>query len=574
MKPARSLPGEAPAPRGLASDDADGLAARVRAWISDDPDPVSRRELEQLLANGRTEALAERFGSELRFGTAGLRGRLGAGPARMNRATVRQATAGFATYLREHVEGAAQAGVVIGHDARRGSAELAEETARVMAGAGLRAIRLPGTVPTPLLAFAVRHLDAAGGVMVTASHNPPQDNGYKVYLGDGAQIAPPVDTEISARIAAVGSLRDVALSDEVEWVDGAAIEDAYLRAIVAALPVTAESSPELTVVYTPLHGVGKDLLLAAFARAGLPQPHVVAAQAEPDGDFPTVERPNPEEPGTLDLALAQARAQRADLLLANDPDADRLAVAIPAGPEDWRVLTGDEVGALLARHLIVHSETPEEHVLVTTIASSTLLGRMAQEAGIAYRRTLTGFKWMMRAAAEARPRRLLLAYEEALGYAAGDVVHDKDGISAALLACRAAIEARQAGGDFAAQLDDLARRFGLHATRQVSIELDVAGGASEMMRRLRDRPVARLGGRPVDEIEDLLEHAHPSDVLVLRAGGDCRAVVRPSGTEPKVKIYLEVVLAVAPQEDIGAVRAQAAGRLDALEAELRHHLAP
>ena len=319
----------------------------AEAWIADDPDPRGRAELRALLDAGNHRELADRFRGSLHFGTAGLRGSLGAGPTRMNMATVRRASAGLAAYLADSVPRAAAAGVVVGYDARHGSERFADETARVISGAGLRVLRLPGQLPTPLLAFAVRHLACAAGVMITASHNPPQDNGYKVYLGNGAQIVPPADDEISAAIGKVGPLAQVPLGDCGQPV-GAGIVDEYLEAVIAALP--AIDTHDIRAVYTPLHGVGCKVLLAAFDRAGFASPHVVPLQAEPDPDFPTLPKPNPEEPGALDLAIAEADAVSADLVLANDPDADRLAIAIPSGaePSGWRVLRGDEVGRSLA----------------------------------------------------------------------------------------------------------------------------------------------------------------------------------------------------------------------------------
>ena len=543
-----------------------GLAERVQAWIAEDPDPRCREELRGLLAAGDRAELERRFAATLEFGTAGLRGRLEAGPARVNRATVRQATAALAAHLRGAAAAAERARVVVGHDARHGSAALAQEAGRVLTGAGLHALDLPGQVPTPLLAFAVRRLGCAAGVMITASHNPPQDNGYKVYLGDGAQLAPPIDAEIAARIRAVGPLTEVPLGPAPQPVDDAIIAD-YVDAIVAALPRarSAAHAAPLRTVYTPLHGVGRDVLLRALAHAGFDPPQLVAAQAEPDPDFPTVPRPNPEEPGTLDLGLAEAERLDADLLLANDPDADRLAVAIP-DRDGWRMLSGDEVGALLARHLLAHCDDPGAALLITTVASSSLLGQMAKAAGVAYRETLTGFKWIMRAVADAAPRRLLFAYEEALGYAVSDVVRDKDGISAALAMCQLAMEARASGTTPAAQLDELARRFGLHATRQVAVALESdegPGRARRTMQRLRARPPARIAGRAVTEVEDLLrgERLPPADVLVVRCGDGLRVVVRPSGTEPRLKAYLEVIVPVAG-EDMARARERADRQLE------------
>ena len=500
------------------------LRARSERWIADDPDPDARAELRALLERDATDELAERFAHGLSFGTAGLRGPLGAGPARMNVATVRGASAGLARYVLDAVEGAADAGIVVGHDARHGSARFAAEAAAVFSGAGLRTRRLPPLAPTPLLAFAVRQLGCAAGVMVTASHNPPRDNGYKVYLGDGGD----------------------ALGDEVA--------EAYLRAILGALP--ASEARALQIAYTPLHGVGAKLCLEAFARAGFTDPHVVAEQADPDPDFSTVQRPNPEEPGTLDLGLAEARRTGADVLLANDPDADRLAVAIPEGG-DWRVLHGDEIGALLADFLLERAARPEQALLVTTIASSTLLARMAEASGARYAETLTGFKWIMRAVAAAPEHRLVLGYEEALGYAVFDGVRDKDGISAALVIAQLAAHERQAGRTLADRLEAIAARFGRHATAPIALELTGAGGRAAMrgiIARVRERPPAVLLGRPLTCVDDVAtgvrRHADGreeplelprSDVLVLRAEG-ARVVIRPSGTEPKLKVYLEVVV--------------------------------
>jgi phosphomannomutase len=544
------------------------LRARVERWIADDPDPDARAELRDLLEGGATGDLRERFAHGLSFGTAGLRGRLGAGPSRMNVATVRRASAGLARYLLDAVPGAAEAGIVIGHDARHGSARFAAEAAAAFSGAGLRTRRLPPLAPTPLLAFAVRHLGCAAGVMVTASHNPAQDNGYKVYLGDGAQISPPADERIAAAIDAVGPLADVPQGDGGERL-GEEVAEAYLDAILAALPAT--DARNLRIVYTPLHGVGAALCLEALERAGFPSPHVVAEQAAPDPDFPTAPRPNPEEAGVLDLAVAAAARTGADVVLANDPDADRLAVAIPDGA-GWRRLHGDETGALLADFLLERAPHPERSLLVTTVASSTLLGRMAEAAGARFAETLTGFKWIMRALAEAPGHRLLLGYEEALGYAVSDVVRDKDGISAALVLAQLAAVERRAGRTLADRLDDIAARFGRHATEPVTLELEGPGGTERrerIMAALRADPPATLLGRPVTAVEDLragVRGLPPSDVLVIRAEG-ARVVVRPSGTEPKLKAYLEVVVdgrdkAAAPAA-LGRLRAEVAALLAA-----------
>jgi len=500
--------------------------AAARAWLAEDPDPQTRAELAALL-DGDTEAVAARFAGRLEFGTAGLRGELGAGPMRMNRVVVSRAAAGLASYLRARGGGS----VVIGYDARHRSDDFARDTAEVMAGAGIEALLLPRPLPTPLLAYAIRARGCAAGVMVTASHNPPRDNGYKVYLGDGAQIAPPADAEISAAIDAVGPLAEIPRSNGWRTL-GEEIVTEYVDA-VARLTRTAHR--DLTVAYTPLHGVGRDVLLAAFARAGFRPPAVVAAQAEPDPDFPTVAFPNPEEPGATDLLAALAVEVGADLALANDPDADRCAVVL-----DGRLLRGDEVGILLADHLLRHGVRGR---YATTIVSSTLLGKLAASYGVPYAETLTGFKWIVRAGPDGGAD-LTYGYEEALGYCvAPDVVRDKDGISAALLLADMAAEAKAAGRTLADRLAELAADFGLHATDSWSVRVSELAEIAAAMERLRRTPPTSLGGRVVESVVDLTSAGDlpATDALIYRLAGAGRVVVRPSGTEPKLKAYLEVV---------------------------------
>ena len=401
------------------------VADRAEAWWALDPDPDTRAELRALLEAGDEAELERRFAGRVAFGTAGLRAPLGAGPMRMNRVVVRQATAGLVRFLPEG------ATVLIGYDARHKSDVFAQDVAGVVAAAGGRALLLPLRLPTPVLAFAVRHLGTDAGVMITASHNPPADNGYKVYLDDGAQIVPPADAEIAAAIDAVAAEGPIAVADPDDpriEVLGAEVISAYLDALVAGGLVAAR---EVNVVYTAMHGVGRDVLLAAFGRAGFPAPNVVADQCEPDPDFPTVAFPNPEEPGALDLALARAQALGADVILANDPDADRLGVAIPEDDGDWRSLTGDEIGSLLADHVLRNTDG-DDRLVATTVVSSRLLSKMAAAHGVHFAETLTGFKWIVRPALEHPEWRFVFGYEEALGYLVGDAVHDKDGIGAAL----------------------------------------------------------------------------------------------------------------------------------------------
>jgi phosphomannomutase len=532
----------------------------ARAWLAEDPDPETREELADILDRGDFAALTDRFGAHLTFGTAGLRGELGAGPNRMNRVVVMRAAGGLAAYLRAR-DGAS---VVVGYDARRNSDRFARDTAAVLTGAGLRALLLPRPLPTPVLAHAIRHLGCDAGVMVTASHNPPQDNGYKVYLADGAQIAPPADVEIAAKIAAVGPLVTIPLGDEGE-VLGVEVVTAYLDAL-ADLPLGTDR--DVCVAYTPLHGVARDVVLAAFERASFPAPVVAAEQGEPDPAFPTVAFPNPEEPGAMDLALALGRRIGADVVLANDPDGDRCAVA--AG---GRLLTGDEVGALLAERVLANTSGPDR-LVATTIVSSSLLSRIADAHGVRYAETLTGFKWIVRAGDDDAQSRFVYGYEEALGYCLGGPdgvpVRDKDGISAALVVAGLAASLKADGRTLLDALDDLARQHGVYATAQLSVRVDDLAEIAALMQRLRSAPPTKLGGQPVTSVEDLSAGAAglpPTEGLRYRLGGGGRVVVRPSGTEPKLKAYLEVVVPVG-DDVVAAARIAAATALAAIRTDL------
>ncbi|KOX26396.1 phosphomannomutase [Streptomyces sp. NRRL F-4707] len=540
----------------------DDLLARAKAWLAEDPDPDTRAELARLIDAEDHAQLTARFSGTLQFGTAGLRGELGAGPLRMNRSVVIRAAAGLAAYLKK--QGHTNGLVVIGYDARHKSEDFARDTAAVMTGAGLRAAVLPRPLPTPVLAFAIRHLGAVAGVEVTASHNPPRDNGYKVYLGDGSQIVPPADAEIAAEIDAVRTLHDVprpatgwrTLTDDVL--------DAYLTRTDAVL---AEHSPRTArTVYTAMHGVGKDTLLAAFERAGFPQPVLVAEQADPDPDFPTVAFPNPEEPGAMDLAFATARATTPapDLVIANDPDADRLAVAVPdpTAAAGWRMLRGDEVGALLAAHLVTRGA---RGTFAESIVSSSLLGRIAAQAGVPHVETLTGFKWI------ARVEDIRYGYEEALGYCVDpEGVRDKDGITAALLITELASALKSEGRTLLDLLDDIAVEHGLHATDQLSVRVEDLSLIAAAMHRLREQPPTALAGLPVTRAEDLTRGTDtlpPTDGLRYTLEG-ARVIVRPSGTEPKLKCYLEVVVPVAAHADLPSARTKATDLLTALKQDL------
>ncbi|MEU9824451.1 phospho-sugar mutase [Micromonospora chersina] len=542
--------------------DLDDLRARAERWLDDDPDPADRDELRAVLAGlpGSAPELADRFAGRLTFGTAGLRGPLRAGPNGMNLAVVTQAAAGLVGWL------AAQGGqgpLVIGYDARRGSRAFAERTAQVATGAGRPALLLPRPLPTPVLAFAVRHLGAVAGVMVTASHNPPQDNGYKVYLGAqlggelgaGAQIVPPADAGIEAAIRAVGPLARVPLGPP-----GQVLGDDLVAGYVerAAAVVDPAGPRDLKVAYTPLHGVGGAVLTAAFARAGFPTPGVVPEQAEPDPAFPTVSFPNPEEPGAVDKLVALAGSTGADIAIANDPDADRCAVAVPADGS-WRMLRGDEVGALLADHLMRRGVTG---LYATTIVSSTLLRAMAAARGLPYDETLTGFKWIVRAGGGREP--LVFGYEEALGYCvAPEHVRDKDGITAALTVAELAAGLKAEGRTLTDRLDELAAEFGVHHTDQLSVRVEDLRVIADGMARIRAATPTALLGRPVTETSDLLPEA---DVVILRTDA-ARVVIRPSGTEPKLKAYLEVVEPVT-DGDVPAARRRAHGAVTELRGEI------
>ncbi|GAB2847309.1 phospho-sugar mutase [Actinocorallia aurea] len=556
------------------------LRERALLWLAQDPDPVTRAELEALLDDDA--ALADRFGAVLEFGTAGLRGALGAGPNRMNRVTVMRAAAGLGAVLPR-----GGGGVVVGYDARHNSARFAADTAAVLSGRGLRCRVLPRPLPTPVLAFLVRHLGADAGVMVTASHNPPQDNGYKVYWSDGSQIVPPVDAEIAAAIAAVGRVDELPLGVPPEqaregdptWeILGPDAEEAYLAGL-QGLPLGR--SRDVSIAYTPLHGVGAETLIRAFLRAGFAAPYTVPEQCLPDPDFPTVAFPNPEEPGAMDLLVALAERTGADLAIANDPDADRCAVAVPLPGGGWRALTGDEVGGLLAEYVLNAFPPPqggsEDRLVATTIVSSALLAKIAEAHGVDSAETLTGFKWIMRAdgAETAGPgRNLVYGYEEALGYSVGGpgglVVRDKDGIGAALAVASLAAEAKAEGRTLLDLLDDQARRYGVHATSQLSVRvLDRAliDGAVAVL--LKSPPTA-LGGRAVLAVENLAEGVGglpPTDGLRLTLAGGARVVIRPSGTEPKLKSYLEVVVPVT-EGDVAGARESAAESLVSLRTDL------
>ena len=588
----------------MTSSDAASLLSHAREWAAKDPDAATAAaltELLQLAEDGSPAALqelADSFSGTLQFGTAGLRAALGPGPNRMNRVVVRRAAAGFAAFLAGAVGEAApgtRPRAVVGYDARHNSDIFAQETAAIFTAAGIDTFLMPAALPTPLLAFAVRALDCDGGVMVTASHNPPQDNGYKVYLGRhaveesgrGAQIVAPYDARIAARIEAVGALESIVLAADGWTVLSPSVAADYQRATAALADSAHFPSRNLRIVLTPMHGVGGETAVAVLNAAGFADVTLVAEQAEPDPDFPTVSFPNPEEPGALDLALDTAARLDADIVLANDPDADRAAVAAK-DPDTgvWRMLRGDEVGALLGAHVVArlaarNAETPHggdgaagdrepAGVFANSIVSSRLLSRIAAAAGYAHEETLTGFKWISRVPG------LLYGYEEALGYCvAPDLVRDKDGISAAVLVAEMAAAAKAAGKTIFDTLDELYLRHGLHASDQLSIRVADLGLLDAMMNRLRVSPPEAFGSSAVETFVDLAEGSGqlpPTDGLLYLTRDQARVIIRPSGTEPKLKCYLEVIHPVESAAELPEARQAARLALDAVIGDVREAL--
>lgn len=571
------------------------LVTAAKSWADEDPDEATAAELRALLATLSTDApaaaaaaedLADRFAGTLEFGTAGLRAALGAGPRRMNRVVVRRTAAGIASFLQDASGDKYTPSAVIGYDARHNSHAFALETAAVFSAAGIETFLLPCTLPTPVLAYAVRALDTDAGVMVTASHNPAADNGYKVYLGGrtvkgpgkGAQIVAPYDAEIASRINYDVPLDSIETAPE-GWTDVSESIVADYTSVVDRL-VAQEHYPErdLKIVLTSLHGVGGATMKAALKGGGFYSVIPVAAQAEPDPDFPTVAFPNPEEPGALDMALETAVEHNADLVIANDPDADRVAIAAK-NPADgqWRMLRGDEVGALLGAHLtrriksghwkVRGDKARSGVVFANSIVSSRLLARIAEDAGFAHVETLTGFKWI------SRVPQLTYGYEEALGYCvAPGLVRDKDGISAGLLLAELAAALKAKGRTLFDELDDLAVQHGLHLTDQLSIRVENLDLIGTMMNRLRWHKPASLGGSPVDSAVDLAvgtADLPPTDGMLYLTADNTRVIIRPSGTEPKLKCYLEVIVPVDAAADLPAAREQGRARLDAVLADVK-----
>jgi phosphomannomutase len=549
------------------------LLASAKSWRDQDPDATTRAELDELISSAEaddtaaTAALTDRFSARLEFGTAGLRGELGAGPRRMNRVLVTQAAAGLAAYLLARDP---HPSIVIGYDGRRNSEVFARDTATIMAGAGVATTLLPRHLPTPVLAFAVRHLHASAGVMVTASHNPANDNGYKVYLGgedQGSQIVPPEDGLIATAIDLVSAVSIVDLPRSTDFV---VADDAILHEYVRQTATLGRPAAPLTFVYSAMHGVGWETARLVFEAAGFGTPEVVTEQIEPDATFPTVAFPNPEEPGAMDLTLALAAEVGADLAIVNDPDADRLAVAVPGRDSVWRRLTGNEVGCLLGWRAAERAAggATDGGTLAASIVSSPALRAIASEYGMHYEDTLTGFKWISRAP------NLVFGFEEALGYLVDPhIVRDKDGISAAVDFLSLASELKAAGRSIDDHFDSFAERFGAHASGQISLRFDDLSQISGTMTRLRAGLPDAIGSVVVERIDDFIdgfEQYPPGDILRLHLAGNRRVIVRPSGTEPKLKVYID-----ASSNDGTATerRSAAAAAVAELEAGMRALLA-
>jgi phosphomannomutase len=547
------------------------LLTDARAWLAQDPDPVTRTELDALITRAEAgeaaalEDLTARFAGRLEFGTAGLRGELGAGPMRMNRVLVAQAAAGLAAYLLTREPNPS---IVIGYDGRHNSRVFARDSATILTGAGVQTTLLPRPLPTPVLAFAVRELRTSAGVMVTASHNPARDNGYKVYLGggdQGSQIVSPADAEIEAEIrrAAAVPFAERPMSGTF-GIAGEDLVESYVRRTAT---VATDPQP-LRYVYTAMHGVGLETAERVFAEAGFAAPIVVAEQAEPDPDFPTVAFPNPEEPGALDLAFALALEHDADLVLANDPDADRVAVGVPDRRVQggWRRLTGNEIGWLLGWRAARSQDTG---TLACSLVSSPALREVARATGLDFVETLTGFKWI------SRVRGLVYGYEEALGYLVDpEKVRDKDGISAAVAVLSLFSELRAGGETLESHLDHFAVEFGAFASAQISIRVADLADIPKAMARLRATPPTEIGGVAVAGVDDYLTGVDgfaPTDILRLRTVDGGRVIVRPSGTEPKLKCYLD-----ASSRDGSATqrRAAADAAVASLESGMRDLLEP
>ncbi|MGV3624628.1 MAG: phospho-sugar mutase [Archangium sp.] len=564
------------------------LATVAAAWADADSDATTAAEVRALITAQNWKDLEDRFGASLEFGTAGLRGTLGGGTNRMNLAVIRRTTAGLARYLKRHVPDVTKRGVVVGRDGRVMSLEFAREAAQVLAAEGIPAHVFKGLSPTPVTAFALKKLNAAAAVMVTASHNPPEYNGYKVYWGNGAQIVPPHDVGIAKAIDAVGSAKDVALLDETAarskglWLDVPdSLEAEYIDAILALRPV--KKAGDLSIVYTAMHGVGGHWAITALKKAGFTKVTPVAEQQEPDGKFPTVRFPNPEEKGAMDLSLAHAEKAKADIVLANDPDADRLAVMARDESGKLKMLTGNEFGVLLG-HFMLTQQAVTQPLVITTIVSSTQLKAIAKARGARFEETLTGFKWIANRALELQPDgfTFVMGYEEAIGYTVGELVRDKDGVGTALVAADMAQWCKSRGVTLFGYLEEVQREYGLFLGSQFNATLPGTTGAQlirSLMDAFRANPITSVGKTNIDAALDYSAQTRfekgvrskltlpPSNVLAWELEGGHRVTLRPSGTEPKIKVYFEWRETLAEGEKVAAARPRAEAGLKQLEAD-------
>ncbi|NOY93232.1 MAG: phospho-sugar mutase [Deltaproteobacteria bacterium] len=569
------------------------LEAAAEAWLLEDPDPKTRAELRALLEARDQDGLWQRFSGPLEFGTAGLRGLLGAGPHRMNRVVVQRATAGLVAYLLEQLPEARERGVAIGYDGRRMSEVFARDAAEVVAGAGVLARVFPHVAPTPLVGFAVLDQGAAAGIVITASHNPPDYNGYKVFWGNGAQIIPPHDEGIAKRIAAVGALAELPRMARAEAEARGlyqsldeALERRYLDR-VRGMGLEPDVPKDIGIAYTALHGVGAPYTETALREAGFERVASVAAQREPDGEFPTVSFPNPEEDGALDMVLALADEHGADLILANDPDADRLAVAARDASGEMQRLSGNETGCLLAHYLLERGPARDKPFVLSSLVSSPMLGVIAEAHGAHWEETLTGHKWIQNRALEleAEGGTFVLGYEEALGYGVGNLVRDKDGVSAARVMAELAAYYKSKGGGVIAELENMARRYGLFMSRQVSLVLPGDDGADRIrniMQAARDDGPWRVAGHDVLTQWDLMDRRRldragkytrtqlpRSLVMCFPLEGGHRIMLRPSGTEPKLKYYFDVRVELEASESMADARQRGEALMDELEGKFR-----
>lgn len=563
--------------------DKKSLKLQIERWIERDPDAGTREQIAELLTKGHKKELESLFEGRLQFGTAGIRGIVGPGPMRMNRLVIRETSAGLASYLLDSVANAAQRGIVVSYDARPDSRQFAEDAASVFLGAGIKVFITKGAQPTPVGAFAVHELGAAAGIVVTASHNPPEYNGYKVYWENAAQIIPPHDAAIAARIEQAAS-SDIPWTDiesangtsAIHWMDSDFIDNYCARVSNAISSWADRSLPEISIAYTALHGVGARIAASLMQDAGVTRFYSVASQHDPDGSFPTVSFPNPEEPGAMDAVIALAAENNCALACANDPDADRLAIAARTANGDYQMLSGDQIGILLGSYCLSKTE-PTQQIVCASMVSSRMLGRIAEAAQATYFETLTGFKWLSNIALqnETDDKHFLFAYEEALGYALGQLVRDKDGLSALSLFVQMARELTTAGRTIFDELESLYMRHGLFLTEQRSIRTQP--GQASITESLRNALPTSIAGINVTSTKDLLYRRHrfadgreepldsiANDVLMFYLADDSRVIVRPSGTEPKTKCYYEVVGNIADAGSFAAAASETRNRLERL----------